>query len=426
MTELVVERNPGETRIAIREEGRTVEIAMERGSSGSLVGSIWWGRVKKIDPAIGAFVDIGYERAAFLPASGRLPTEGAALLVQVTKDAYADKGPEVTRSILLDDGIIALQPDKTGISVSRDLADSERKMLRRLLQVIIGDNPNPGALIQSAAWGRSGQLKESWATLSEEWRRIVETKPTQRARQVRAAPDPAVHLLQLTQADEAIAGDPGTAAKLRTLLGEKVSLVRRPFDALGIEDEIQRALAREIPIAGGRLVVDETEAMTVIDVDGSGDLLMLGKAAAEEIAHLIRLRNWGGLIVVDFPFAGRSVADKVERTLRLEMDRVIRPVDCLGWTRAGLYEITRSRQGPTLSQRLLEHPHARLSVESAGLAALRAVAATEGGRVRLTAAPELINWLRSEGAAALAETMLPVALVAEPSYGRERFDVVRD
>jgi ribonuclease G len=421
--ELVVERNPGELRIALREDGRVTDVILERGSGGSLIGSIWWARVLRVEPGIGAFIDLGRERPAFLPISGNPPVEGSALLVQVTKDAYAEKGPEVTRKAVLDDGLIALQPGKTGLSVSRDLTGSERAMLRQTMQVIVGENPTPGVLIQPAAWGRSDRMKDSWTALSEEWRRIADTKPGQKPRQVRAAPDPLLRQVQLLQPDDATVGDPGTAAKLRPLLAERVVLARRPFEALGIEDEIQRALAREIPIDGGRLVVDETEAMTVIDVDGTGDPVALGKAAADEIAHLIRLRNWGGLIVVDFPFAGRTVADKIERALRKVMDGVYRPVDCLGWTRAGLYEMTRSRQGPSLAQRLLEYPQARPTIESAALAALRAIASADGGRVRLTAAPEVVRWLQGDGAAALAETVRPVALVAEPSYGRERFDV---
>ena len=209
-------------------------------------------------------------------------------------------------------------------------------------------------------------------------------------------------------------------------MGSRVRIANHPFEALGVEDDIQRTLARELSIDGGRLVVDETEAMTVIDVDGGGDVVASNKAAAEAIAHLVRLRNWGGLIVVDFPFGNRSVAEKTDRAVKQAMKRIPRSPDCLGWTRAGLYEMTRPRQGPSLAQLLQEAPALRPTVETAALAALRAVAAAEGGRLRLTAAPEIVAWLQGKGAGALAEAGRPVALAAEPGYGRERFDVTRD
>jgi hypothetical protein len=145
-------------------------------------------------------------------------------------------------------------------------------------------------------------------------------------------------------------------------------------------------------------VVDEAEALTAIDVNGGGDRLALCLAAAREIAWLLRLRDVGGLVAIDFPFVDqRDFRARVDDALRQAISTDRRPVDCLGWTRGGLYELTRTRGGASLAAQMLEPHRPTLSVESAALAALRRVADAEGGRLRLTAAPEVVAWLAGEG-----------------------------
>lgn len=426
--ELVVERNPGELRIALREGERTLEVILERGGAGSMVGAIWWARVQRVEPGIGAFLDLGLERPALLPLSGTPPVEGETLRVQVTKDAQPGKGPEVTRSILLDDGLLALTPTQPGIAISRALTGSQRATLKAAVRSVVGSaSPMPGVLVRSAAWAQPDRLAASWTALSLEWRRIGQRASARPPLRLSAAPDPVLRQVSLFRPESAVAGDAGTAAKLRGLLPGGARYTPRPFEALGVEEDLARALARAIPLPGGTLVIDEAEALTAIDVNGGGDRVALCLAAAREAAALLRLRDIGGLIVIDFPFIDqRDVRARIDDALRqaTSMDR--RPVECLGWTRGGLYELTRMRGGASLAAQMLEPHRASLSVESAALAALRRVADADGGRLRLIAAPDVVAWLVGEGADALAAAGRPVALTADAGYARDRFDVTRE
>lgn len=425
--ELIVERNPGELRIALREEDRTLDVILERGGAGTLIGAIWSARVLRVEPGIGAFLDLGLERPAFLPLAGAPPVEGETLRVQVTKDALSGKGAEVTRSLVLDDGLLAMTPTQPGIAVSRALTGGQRATLKAAVQSVVGASPMPGVLVRSAAWAQPDRLAASWSALKEEWRRIEERGSARPPVRLSAAPDPVLRQVSLFRPETAVAGDPGTAAKLRGLVPGGARFLPRPFEALGVEDDLSRALAREIPIAGGRLVVDEAEALTAIDVNGGGDRLALCLAAAREVAWLLRLRDIGGLVAIDLPFVDqRDFRARVDDALRQAISADRRPVECLGWTRGGLYELTRTRGGASLTAQMLEPYRPMLSVESAALAALRRVADAEGGRLRLTAAPEVVAWLAGEGAGALAAAGRPVTLAADAGYARDRFDVTRD
>jgi ribonuclease G len=417
--ELVVERNPGETRIAIREDGRTVEVRLDRLGAASRLGAIHLVRAVRIEPGIGAFLDLGERLPAFLPESGQPLVEGSALLVQTTKETVAGKGPEVTRALVLDGGALALTPFQPGIAVSRRLPDAMRKRLRARLKAAVGES-GPGVLVRTSA--RDGDdLEAIWRDLAEQWREIEaragETPPLR----LWTPPDPLLLLIRQLRPDRLVAGDAATAAKLKSE-SVPVEKVDRPFEALGIEDELSRALAREVAIPGGRLLIEEGETLTAIDVNGAGDRLALCLAAAHAIGPLIRLRGLGGTLVVDFPFIdGKPDRERIDAALKASVDADPRPVDCLGWTRAGLYEMTRPRLGPSLSAQLRGSP-----VETAALAALRMLARAEGGRLKVSASPEVIAWLEGAGAVALAEAGRAVALEAKPGYAREQFDVVRE
>ncbi len=419
MIELVVERNPGEIRVAIREDGRTVEVRLDRLGAASRLGAIHLARAVRIEPGIGAFLDIGERQPAFLPDSGPPVIEGSTLLVQTVKETVAGKGPEVTRALVLDGGALALTPFQPGIAVSRRLPDAMRKRLRARLKTVVGES-GPGVLVRTSA--RDGDdLEATWRDLLGQWRKIETRVGETPSLRLWTPPDPLLLLVRQLRPDRLIAGDAATAAKLRST-SAAIEKVERPFDALGIEDELSRALAREVAIPGGRLLIEEGETLTAIDVNGAGDRLALCIAAAHAIGPLIRLRGLGGILIVDFPFIdGKPERERIDAALKASVEADPQPVDCLGWTRAGLYEVTRPRLGPSLSALLRGSP-----VETAALAALRALARAEGGRLRLSASPEVIAWLHGAGAAALAEAGRAVALEAKPGYGREQFEVVRE
>jgi len=425
--ELIVERSPGETRIGVREDGRTREVHFDRVGAASRVGAVHLARAARVEPGIGAFLDIGGRAPAFLPEGREKVVEGSALLVQVSKDEVVGKGPEVTRAVLLDGGALALTPVQPGIAVSRKLTESVRKRLRAAVQEIAGAaEPSPGVLVRSSA-REAMDLTGPWQELQEEWRRIEARLGASPPVLLRAPPDPVALALRRSRPSRIIAGDAATAARLRSLAAMDVEKVDRAFEVLGIEDELARAVAREIEIPGGRLLLEEGETLTAIDVNGAGDRVALCLAAVREVGRLIRLRNLGGTLVVDFPFIdGKPDRDRIDTAMKAAVETDPQAVECLGWTRAGLYEMTRPRSGPSLAAQLIEAPAARPTIESVALAALRSLARAEGGRLRLIASPEIVGWLESAGAAALAEAGRAVALVAEPGYSREKFEVVRD
>lgn len=427
MIELVVERSPGETRIAVREDGRTVQVHFDCAGAASRVGAIHLARATRVEPELGAFLDIGGRVPAFLPEGREKVVEGSALLVQVSKDEVAGKGPEVTRAVQLDGGALALTPTQPGIAVSRKLTESVRKRLRAEVQAMVGAaEPSPGVLVRSSARGAT-DLAGTWQELQDEWRRIEARLGAAPPALLRPPPDPVALMLSRFRPSRIIAGDAATAARLRGLAAMDVEKADRAFEVLGIEDEIGRALAREIEIPGGRLLVEEGETLTAVDVNGAGDRVALCLAAAREIGRLIRLRNFGGTLVVDFPFVDRkSDRDRIDAAMKAAVEADPQAVECLGWTRAGLYEMTRPRSGPGLAAQLIDVPAARPTIESAALAALRTLVRAEGGRLRLIASPEVIGWLEGTGAAALAEAGRAVALIAEPGYSRSQFEVVRE
>ena len=427
MIELVVERNPGETRIAVREDGRTLEVHFDRAGAGSRVGAVHVARATRVEPGLGAFLDIGGRVPAFLPEGREKVVEGSPLLVQVCKDEVAGKGPEVTRAVLLDGGALALTPTQPGIAISRKLTESVRKRLRAEVREMTGSaDPSPGVLVRSTARGAT-DLAGIWQALQDEWRQIEARLGATPPALLRPPPDPVALMLGRFRPSRIIAGDATTAARLRGLAAMDVEKVDRAFEALGIEDELARALARDVEIPGGRLLVEEGETLTAIDVNGAGDRVVLCLAATREIGRTIRLRNLGGTLVVDFPFVdGKPDRDRIEAAMKAAVMADPQAVECLGWTRAGLYEMTRPRSGPSLAAQLIDVPAARPTIESAALAALRTLVRAEGGRLRLIASPEVIGWLEGAGAAALAEAGRAVALAAEPGYSRSQFDVVRE
>ena len=417
MIELVIERNPGETRIAIREDGSTVEVRLDRLGKSARLGAIHLARVVRIEPGVGAFLDIGGTVPAFLPASAEPLVEGSAVAVQLVKDAVAGKGPEATRALVLDGGVLALT-SQPGLAISRRLPETSRKRLRVRLKSL--GETGPGMLVRTAA--REGDdLEAIWRDLAEQWRKIESQFGGTPPRLLWTPPDTPTLLVRQLRPGRLVAGDAATAAKLRAS-SVSVEKMDRPFEVLGIEDEMARALARDIPIAGGRLVIEEGETLTAFDVNGTGNRIELCLAAAREIGRLIRFRELGGTLVVDFPLVeGKADRARIDAAMKEAVATDPQGVECLGWTRAGLYEITRPRRGPSLAAMLGDSV-----VETAALAALRMLVRAEGGRLRLIASADVIAWLEGEGAAALAEAGRAVALEAGPGYARDQVDVVRE
>jgi len=463
--ELLVNATPPETRVALREEGRTVEVFHERRGRESLVGNVYLGRVHRVLPGMqAAFVSIGFERDAFLyvedamphpvdpesvdeesnggngasdSAAGRprideLVKEGQQLVVQVTKDAISGKGPRVTANVSLPGRTLVYLPSVREIGVSRRITqDEERERLRTLLEAF----SSPGGYIaRTAAEGADpAELEADRVYLEALASRIARRAegggaPTVLHRELEL-PLRIIRDLVTTDFETILVDDEAAAARLSEFAAQVApALVPRIavygesepiFERFGVEREIEAALSSRIPLpSGGSCVIHQTEALVAIDVNtgrftGKEDLEQTVYAtnleAIPEVARQIRLRDLGGLLVVDFidmqdPEHRREVFERFERELARDRART----RVLQISDFGLIEITRQRSRNNLERILTRAcPHcsgtgrARTDLTAAldlRRTLLRPPALFDSGeRVRIRVPESLADFLRSEG-----------------------------
>ncbi|MDE0174880.1 MAG: Rne/Rng family ribonuclease [Defluviicoccus sp.] len=477
---LLIEVMPGEIRAAAVRDGRVVELFVERRGHESLVGNVYLGRVERVlDGMDAAFVDIGIGKSGFLgldgartgdPGSrdakdriGDYVVEGEAVRVQVAKDAVERKGAQLTRRIAVAGRHLVYTPTQQRIAVSRQIADADE---RARLEALVGDaaEAGDGFIVRTASEGAEGaELADDAAYLRRLWSEID-------ARVAAASPPALVHeepppLLRLFRdrvgatTDEIVIDSPGGFAAARDYCGrfmpklkDRLRLHAGPehvFAAAGVEEEVERALGPRVDLpSGGELVIEATEALTAVDVNsgrftGGGRLedtaFRTNLEAADEAARQLRLRNIGGLILIDFIHMNEEANwDRVLEGLGHALAGDRSNVRLIGRTAAGLVEITRRRQRESL-QRTLTEPCTRCSGDgrvstprSAALAIMRALKRearkSKPGPIVVTAASDVVDMLEGEAAPAMSElgTILGrrIALQRAPSYGRESFDIV--
>jgi len=394
-TDIIVNVTPRETRVAILEEGRLVELLCER--ERAVVGNIYKGRVENVVPALdAAFVDCGIERNVFLHVADAVPYDpvkngspklprikdllhvGDELLVQVTKGPVESKGARATVRLALPGRYCVLVRDgQAGVGVSKKIEDAEER--RRLRDLAASLRPEGwGIIVRTRAEGVQRQeLQRDLRFLMRTWRTIEA-----RARSAKA---PAVVYEDLSlvfeilrdvvdqRVRQMLIDDRETFEKVRRFLASMAPKLRdvvklyegkRPiFTELGIERELDKALKPRVWLPhGGHINIEETEALTVIDVNSgrftsTGSLtdtvLRTNMEAAEEIGRQLRLRDIGGIIVVDFidmdrPEHRERVAEAMRRVLATDRMRT----RIMHITRLGLLEMTRKRTDVSLSQRL--------------------------------------------------------------------------
>ena len=387
---IIVNCEQKETRVALLENGKIVEIYIERSLSQRLVGNIYKGIVENVLPGMqAAFVNIGEERNAFLyvdeipqprgaeSPGGRMPIQrllhvGEEVLVQVIKEPFGSKGARLTGHITLPGRYIVLMPGLNYVGVSRRIANQEeRERLKKEMDE--AKSPTVGVIVRTAAEGMEPEnLRHDLHFLSGLWENILNLYNKEKApallyrdvtllfRTVRDIFNDYISEFHIDNAPE--------YHKIKDLLhcispglSERVSLYRNTlpiFEYFGIESEIERSLNRVVWLnCGGYLVFDETEALTVIDVNtgkytGKSNLedtiFKTNLEAAEEIARQIRLRDIGGIIIVDFidmsfPENRQRILEKLRE--KMHNDRTKSHV--LGITSLGLVEIARKkvRQG---------------------------------------------------------------------------------
>lgn len=419
-SEILINVRPTETRVAYIENSILNDLKIERKTSPTLVGSIHLGKVIRVLPGMqAAFVDIGLDRAAFLyvgdvrgdvdgselidaetardgerplgghvgdpldqaiskPKIQELLTEGQSILVQVAKDPLGSKGARITTHVSLPGRNIVFMPTLNHIGVSRRIEDpAERERLRKL---VVGLNPKGGVIVRTAGEGATeASLQADIEYLHRLWQEI-ERKYEERTKPGLVHSEPDVELRALRDllsedVDRVITDDQESFKKITDFISQfmpkfnnKVSLYEDPlplFDLYEIDIEISRSLERKSWLkSGGYIVIDEAEALVVIDVNtgryvGKKDLedtiLKTNLEAVREIAHQLRIRNCGGIIIIDFIDMEKEVhREKVLTSLREELQRDRARTTVVSMSNLGLVEMTRKRIRPSLVKTLCE------------------------------------------------------------------------
>ncbi len=337
--EIAVSVYPEETRVAVLERGRLVEIDVERRDRRSMVGDIYLGRVENVLPGMeAAFVNIGQERNAVLyvgdvfieeKEGGRRPgikgllKQGQKLMVQVSKDPMGSKGARLTTYISLPGCYLVLLPQARNLGISQKLHPEERQRLRELMEGM--KPPDAGLIVRTAAQGRGEkELRRDLDFLLRKWKGI-KAEAGRRGAPALLFREPELEIrvvrdLLSEEWDRIITDSPEAHDRLRDYLRSvEPSLERKLvlfrgreplFKAMDINRQIKEALRREIPLpSGGSIVIDPTEALTAIDVNtgrfvGRSNLedtvLRTNLEAAREVVRQLRLRDIGGIIVIDF------------------------------------------------------------------------------------------------------------------------------
>lgn len=368
--------NPEETRMGIVENGRLMEYVVERNNSAQLVGSIFLGRVCNVVRGIqAAFIDIGLDKNAFLYLGDKTGiTEGQRVLVEITKDARGSKGPTATLDISLAGRYAALLPEANYTGISRKITDSaERSRLKKIADEVT--NGAAGAVMRTNAAGMPEEvLRADLQQLMTDWQIIQARAKLARSPQVlHRELDISVRIVRdylNACIDEVVVDSPAVYGRLQELLQNiaesgscKLLLHDKQTDIFSyyrLSDDIASISDRRIDLpSGGYLVIDYTEAMTVIDVNSghfSGrenlaeTVMQINREAADEIARQLRLRDIGGIIVVDFIDMDKKeyreeIMERLQQTLRADkMKPCVQDMTVLN-----LVEITRKKARQNLS-----------------------------------------------------------------------------
>ena len=487
MQDILINWAPQETRVAIVENGVVQELHIERALERGLLSNIYAGRVARVLPGMqSAFIDIGLERAAFLHVAdlhrdepaGRDNTavppiekqvfEGQTLVVQVIKDPIGSKGARLSSQISIAGRLLVFLPQDDRIGISQKIGSHElREQLRARMQALVGqsESGHSGGFIlrTNAEEATDAELAEDIAYLRKTWNAI-------RERAFKAASGTLLHLdLSLVQRvlrdltneqTQAVRIDsrlqyevlrdfgaqytPTSVAKLEHYAGE-----RPIFDLFGIDQEIERALARRVELkSGGYLVIDQTEALTTIDVNTGGyvgarnfddTIFKTNLEAALAIARQLRLRNLGGIIILDFIDMVRAEhQEAVLAELRKQLARDRTKTTISGFTQLGLVEMTRKRTRESLAH-LLCQPcptcEGKGQVKTPRSVCydilreiLREARQFNPKEFRVIASAAVVEMLLDEESPHLAGLSdfigKPVSLSTEPSFSPEQYDIV--
>jgi Rne/Rng family ribonuclease len=434
--ELIIEATPFGARAAVLNDGRLSDLKFADRELADIRGQIFLGRVTSVDKTLdAAFVDCGIGQPAYLTARdarplsdqprgtpiSRLLDEGRAVLVQGKRPSAGSKGARVTADIQIPGVYLVYRPRRSANEISGRLAQSkEADGLRARIAKLF---PSGGMTLRSAALDAQDDLLKAEAErLQALWQEV--SGKAEKARPPACLfqrEDPIERVLQdvLTpRLARIVVGDRTTLARVRghletwlPALAERLSCTPKAFEACGIEEQLEQALAAEVALpGGGSLIIEPTAALTAIDVNGGGRAAReVNLAAAEVVARQIRLRRIGGTIVVDFvDLATHRERMELQAALESAFARDPAPVQISPVSAQGLVTISRERLGPSLAERLRrpcpacggcgQVPTLRHSTER--LFAALAVPEAARARIQLRLAVDLYHHLMTEAAAA--------------------------
>ena len=479
--QILVNVTPQETRVAVTEQGVVQELHVERRSARGLVGNVYLGTVARVLPGMqSAFIDIGLERAAFLHIADiwsardkqdngkpieRILSDGQTVLVQVIKDPIGSKGARLSTQISIAGRLLVYLPQEAHIGISQRIEDeTERVLLKEKLQQLLPENESGGFIIRTVAeFASEKELKEDIDYLTRLWARIKEGSTT-------VPPSSLIHQdLNLAlrvvrdfvnEKTERILVDSRETFQLMKEFAENYThsalAVLEPytgdrplFDLFGVEDEIERALARRVDLkSGGYLIIDQTEALTTVDVNTGGfvgvrsfddTIFKTNLEAAQVIARQLRLRNLGGIIIVDFiDMDNEEHKEAVLAELKKNMSRDRTRLTLNGFTSLGLVEMTRKRTRESLAHILCEPCpvcQGRGEVKTAQSVCyeilreiLRSARQFDAKEYRILASQNVIDLFLDEESQSMAQLGdfigKPISLQVETQYVQEIYDVV--
>ncbi len=479
--EILVNITPQETRVAILEQGVTHELHIERTSGRGIVGNIYNGRVSRVLPGMqSAFVDIGLDRAAFLHVADirdseqagntakpieKLLYEGNSILVQVIKDAIGTKGARLSTQISLAGRLLVFLPQESHIGISQRIeSDKERESLREKLQQLLPEEDKGGYIIRTMAeTADENDMRADLEYLHRLWEDIQQKSLTI------AAP---MLLYQDLDLSHRVLRDFVSEETARILvdsrenyqklvkfansymicIAERIMLYTgdRPlFDLYAVEDEINKSLAKRVNLkSGGYVIIDQTEALTTMDVNTGGyvgvknfddTIFKTNLEAAQVIARQLRLRNLGGIIIIDFIDMGseehrNAVLSELNKALLKDRTRIT----VNGFSTLGLVEMTRKRTRESLAHVLCESCptcQGRGEIKTAQTVCyeilrelLREARQFEANEFRILASQQVIDLFLDEESQSLAQLgdfiAKPISLQVEESYTQEQYDVI--
>lgn len=487
--EILINVTPRETRVAVVENGMLQEVHIERASRRGYVGNVYKGRVQRVMPGMqAAFVDVGLERAAFLHASdviklpvngvleeadtGSAPTppisslvhEGQDIIVQVVKDPIGSKGARVTTQLSIPSRCLVLLPYSKVLGVSVRIEDEdERSRLKQVVGALVGSD-GPGLIVRTNAEGAAEPaLAEDVAYLQRVWSLIGEASRSAKARtriyEDLGLPLRAMRDLVREDVEKVRVDSRETYERMRDFaqqfMPEMIGRIEhypgeRPiFDLFGIDDEVQRALLKQVPLkSGGHLVIDQTEAMTTVDVN-TGSFLgqrnleetvyRTNLEAAQAVARQLRLRNLGGIVIIDFiDMTDDDHRRQVLRTLEKSLVRDHAKTTVYDFSPLGLVEMTRKRTTDSLARQLCEpcpECGGRGIVKTSETVTYeifreitRAVRQFDASEALVLASSQVVARILEEESAAVAELEeflgRSIRFQGDEGYDQEQFDVV--